>query len=249
MIHSNEANMPALYAAFALAQSQFGKIVKNTEVTMRPRDASKPTRKFKYADLDEILTAVRPALNANGIGLVQPVVPDAEGTSWLVTALVHKDGGALISRVLAPDLTEDPKVYGGLVSFMRRYMVSAMLGIAADADLDDDGRQPGDPYGDNDRGGPRVAAPPPARKSAARAPTTDDAALSVVSGHPAPGAGGAVGAGQLKNLQVKIKSLDITPEAVAALLAKVGVRAIDAGMSLGDWTKVKREIDAAARAV
>ncbi len=57
-----------LTAALAAAQAEFPLIPKNKEVTVRPRDGGTPY-KFKYATLETIFGAVRPALAKNGLSL------------------------------------------------------------------------------------------------------------------------------------------------------------------------------------
>jgi hypothetical protein len=83
------------------------------------------------------------------------------------------------------------------------------------------------------------AAPPPGRRSAAAAKTTSATSTSSVG----------VTEGQAKNLLAKIKSLDMTPDQVDKMLARVDVPAIGPKMSLADWKAVKAELDSLARAV
>lgn len=128
----------ALHAALARAQSQFPPIPKNREVTIRPRDRAPYS--FRYADLEGILSATRKPLTDNGLSLVQ-MVNSSQSYTAIVTRLMHEKGGVLESEVWIEPTTKytDPKTFGGLISYMRRYAVSSMLGVAADDDLDEDG--------------------------------------------------------------------------------------------------------------
>lgn len=103
---------------------------------------------------------------------------------------------------------------------------------------------------------PPPVASAPARRSAASARSNGAARHGAATGHNGAASGnGAASAntgiseGQLKNLQIKIKSLGLDTERLDQLLAKVGVHAIGPSMSLADWAAVKRELDAAARAM
>lgn len=136
--------MPALYAALARAQAKFQPIVKNREVQITMKSGGK--FKFRYADLEEIRAKTNPALTAEGLSIIQPVMSDpASGATWIETRLAHAEGGHIESRLdIKPAATfGDPKEFGAMVTYLRRYAVSALLGVAADDDLDQHGRGTG----------------------------------------------------------------------------------------------------------
>ena len=132
--------MSALYGALAAAQGAFKPIEKNRTVEIKPRD--KQAYKFRYADLEEILTKTRPALSENGLALIQRVEHHQNGP-LLICCLVHAGGGMLTSEVQIQSARElsDPKAFGAAITYHRRYLVTAMLGVAADDDLDEDGQE------------------------------------------------------------------------------------------------------------
>lgn len=137
--------LPALYAALAKAQATFQPIVKNREVMITMKSGGK--YKFRYADIDEITAKTRPALSANGLSILQPIQSDpATGATWIDTMLTHAEGGVITSRVdIKPAASySDPKEFGATVTYVRRYAVTALLGVAADDDLDESGRGAGD---------------------------------------------------------------------------------------------------------
>lgn len=145
-----DANLPALYAALAKAQAAFQPIVKNREVQITMKSGGK--FKFRYADIDEITAKTRPALAANGLSILQPIQSDpATGATWIDTMLTHSDGGVITSRVdIKPAASySDPKEFGATVTYVRRYAVTALLGVAADDDLDENGRGAGEGGGDH----------------------------------------------------------------------------------------------------
>ena len=133
--------MAALYAALARAQGKFLPITKNREVTIRMKAGG--SFRFRYADIEEINAKTRPALASEGLALIQPPQCDpATGASWIETLLVHKDGGVIKSRLDIKPLATygDPKEFGAAITYLRRYAVGPMLGVAADDDLDENGK-------------------------------------------------------------------------------------------------------------
>ncbi len=131
----------ALYAALARAQAKFKAIRKNREVTITMKSGGK--FKFRYADIDEINVATREALTSEGLSLVQPVRGDSSnGAHRIETILMHGSGGTLTSSIdiKPPAAYADPKEFGATVTYLRRYALSALLGLAADDDLDENGQ-------------------------------------------------------------------------------------------------------------
>ena len=142
-------NLAELFGALAKAQGQFKPIEKNREVTIRPRD--KAAYSFRYADLQEILAKTMPALSANGLALIQ-TVEQAQAGSTLFCRLVHAAGGEISSSISLPSPRDlgDPKAFGAAITYLRRYLVTSMLGVAADDDLDEDSTPAGEgPNGEN----------------------------------------------------------------------------------------------------
>jgi len=129
----------AMFAALAKAQGGFQDIKKNREVTVRPRD--KPSYTFRYADLDAAIKATRKPLSEHGLFVIQPLNDVNERTSEAVieTILGHEEGGTITSRLRVINDYPDPKQFGAVVTYLRRYAYTSMLNIAADDDLDEDG--------------------------------------------------------------------------------------------------------------
>lgn len=152
----------AFYDALAKAQGAFKPIVKNRTVSMdvqNKKTGNYYTVNFKYADMQEIDEKTRPALAANGLS-ISNVLVDVEGGAILTMNLVHSAGHRIGSEAFIMR-GDDLKQFGGRISYMRRYLKQALLDVAADDDLDEDGQGGGDPGTGN-------AAPPPmpARKTA-----------------------------------------------------------------------------------
>ena len=121
----------ALAAALAKAQAAFPAISRDKEVTVQTKAGG--SYKFKYAPLDAILAAVRAPLAANGLAIVQLLDED-----MLVTSLLHESGAILSGRTPIPQ-TEGVQAYGSAITYLRRYAIQALLGVAAEED--DDGNR------------------------------------------------------------------------------------------------------------
>ena len=146
--HGTPKQMAALYGALAAAQGGFESIVKNRSVKIEIKDDQR--RKvgeyvFRYADLEEVTAKTRPALSKNGLATIQPIGHSAKGGTALFMQLVHQDGGMLISEWPLASQANDIKALGAKISYLRRYLKTSMLDVAADDDLDE---QPQDGAGD-----------------------------------------------------------------------------------------------------
>jgi hypothetical protein len=139
----------SIAAALASAQAQMGKALKS---------ANNPHFKSKYADLASVVDACLPALNANGIAVVQPTTDDEHGNRYVETVLIHGDSGQdLRCRVPLIVAKNDMQGYGSAVTYARRYGLMSMAGIAPE---DDDGNAAAAaaPKQEERRPAPKVAA-------------------------------------------------------------------------------------------
>jgi hypothetical protein len=118
---------PELAAALAKAQSAFEAATKGKQ---------NPAFKSRYADLQSVVDAVRPALNAAGIWLMQDTA-EADGAVVIETVFVHSSGAQLrAGRLTMPVIKRDPQGYGSALTYARRYSMMTACGIAPE---DDDG--------------------------------------------------------------------------------------------------------------
>lgn len=125
-----------LMEALAKAQAGFTNPPRNREVEVfSARTQSR--YKFKYATLDAIIDHVRPHLTANGLWFFQTIEPEGGNRHRLVTTLAHSSGQFIRSEtpILAPTNAGNQE-FGSALSYMRRYALTALLGIAADEDDD-----------------------------------------------------------------------------------------------------------------
>lgn len=120
-----------LAAALAKAQASFLPVEKTRTVTVKMRaEKGGGSYSFSYAPLDTVLAATRPALGANGLALTQLIIHDE-----LVTMVLHADGGVLEARSVLPKIS-DMQGLGGAITYLRRYAIQAILGVAAEEDDD-----------------------------------------------------------------------------------------------------------------
>ena len=88
----------------------------------------------KFADLANVLSTVTPALNKNGLAVVQTFLDDA-----LITTLHHESGETIHSscKLVVCDGRNNTQEWGKAVTFQRRYSIVSLLGLVADMDTDD----------------------------------------------------------------------------------------------------------------
>lgn len=97
-----------------------------------------PHLKSKYADLPEVIQAVKSSLNAQGIAFLQTPDESEPAVLKLTTRLIHESGQWIESVMTLPLVKTDPQGYGSAMTYARRYALSAITGIYADDD--DDGQ-------------------------------------------------------------------------------------------------------------
>jgi hypothetical protein len=141
-----DGNMGEFFAALAAAQGTFETIEKKKKAFIKPRDATKAAYTFMYADLAEILEKTKAGRATNNLALTQLVTnkPREQGGVMIRTILGHSSGARMEATLDVPRGREgEVKDFGGYITYLRRYTVGPMLGVAADDDLDDNGDPPG----------------------------------------------------------------------------------------------------------
>lgn len=113
-------------------------------VKIAVKDSVNPHLKSKYADLGSVFDACRDALAENGLSVVQMPVSDEPGYIALETMLLHASGEFISSRARVRLQKDDPQGAGSGLTYLRRYSLSAALGVVSD---DDDGHAASAPRG------------------------------------------------------------------------------------------------------
>lgn len=101
------------------------------------KDKSNPYFKSSYADLHSVWGACRQVLSDNGLSVVQTMLM-VEGALNLVTILGHSSGQWIKSFLPVNTQKSDPQSLGSAITYMRRYSLAAIVGVAPEED-DDDG--------------------------------------------------------------------------------------------------------------
>lgn len=121
------------------------------EMKAAPMTGHNPHLKNRYATLNDVIDTARGPLARNGLAYVQmPTSPTdlAYGMIGLRTRLLHKSGEWLEDEMFFPvdpgsnRAVNSAQVAGGMLTYMRRYALAAMLGIVADEDADGNSPDP-----------------------------------------------------------------------------------------------------------
>jgi len=104
------------------------------EMSTPKKGSVNPFFKNKYADLNDVLEAVVPALNNNGIVVLQPLV-NIDGKNFVKTVLMHESGETFesIAEIFCAK-QNDAQSYGSGISYARRYALSSICGIGSEDD-------------------------------------------------------------------------------------------------------------------
>lgn len=115
-----------LAAALCLSQA---------EIENATKTASNPFFKSKYADLAEVLSCIKPIITKHGLSFTQ--MPGINSDIITVeTMILHSSGEFISSTCGTPAPKLDPQGIGSAITYLRRYSLSAVFGLAQE---DDDG--------------------------------------------------------------------------------------------------------------
>lgn len=110
-----------------------------TAVSNVAKDAANPHFRSRYASLAVVRDAVYPAFNSVGIAIIQTPHTGENGAVSVETILVHESGEIIefAGPAVIPS-KPDAQGVGSCITYLRRYNLLAITGIAP-ADEDDDG--------------------------------------------------------------------------------------------------------------
>jgi hypothetical protein len=123
--------MKTLFKSLAAFQQEVPVIIKNSQ-----------GYGYQFADLPAIFEVINPLMKKHGLGFTQTV-----NDSQLVTTIFHVESGesitgsANIPQGVQLKGMNDFQVLGSAITYMRRYHLSAMLGLVTDKDTDASGEQ------------------------------------------------------------------------------------------------------------
>ena len=123
-----------LSKAFAMFQSEVSNPINSTVNNFF---------KNKYATLGDVLNEVRPVLAKNGLSILQ--MPSGDGGLVQLTTLIMHSSGEWIETEPIIMRPEKPNAQGigSVLTYARRYALSAILGVASEDD--DDGNEASQP--------------------------------------------------------------------------------------------------------
>lgn len=129
-----QVSISQLATAYAKAQGHFRTPTLNRTAVIR-NAAGQFLYETHYADIQECIDCIKKPLADNGLSFVQTTQP-INGGWFLVLELLHASGES--KKTLLPiDVNKPPQQLGGLLTYLKRYQISAFFGLAAD--FDDDG--------------------------------------------------------------------------------------------------------------
>jgi hypothetical protein len=112
------------------------------EMNGASKDSNNPFFKSKYADLASVWNACREPLSKYGLAIVQ-AINDIDGSSYLITTLAHSSGQYMRSMLplkfdanKSAERVNPLQQLGSCITYLRRYALAAIVGIAPDDDDD-----------------------------------------------------------------------------------------------------------------
>jgi hypothetical protein len=217
-----EPTQSKVLAALSRAQSKFETVRRDAENPAFKR-AGKVSR---YATLESVIEAVRPALQSEGLVLVQKNIY-VNGFFGVETRLVHLESGEeTTSQFIAPLEKQNAQGVASILTYARRYEYFTLLGLVSE---DDDGNAAS---GVSPLGGKPVQTRK-TQKSTNKASQNDPETAS--AGSPAPEDGPVAPSVSETNNNPSICSVDTktTPEEAKAYIERakaVGAKLVSAGM-------------------
>lgn len=161
MIETSQA-VNEIFAAIHAAQGSMRGVAK---------DSANPHFKSRYASLENVIDAARPALQASNLAFTQAPGALIDGAIEVTTMLMHTSGQWLRSTLHVPLQKRDPQGVGSAITYGCRYALMATLGLPP---VDDDGEAAMDRTPPLKAGySPPPKAPPPA--------ATDSPALAAIT--------------------------------------------------------------------
>lgn len=120
---TQDKSLGKLAAALARAQRVMGGAAKDSKGNFG-----------KYATLASVWEACREPLAANELSVAQFPSSDGAGYVSVRTLLLHSSGEALESDIGAKARDASPQAVGAVITYLRRYALAAMVGIAPEDD-------------------------------------------------------------------------------------------------------------------
>lgn len=128
------ADAGALIEALAAAQGEFPLIDKK-HVGEVKNDAGRLLYTYRYADIADVLAAVRPVLSKHKLAVLQPTYI-RNGALIVATRLMHASGQWMESEYPVSAIGAKHQAMGGALTYARRYSLCSLIGVSAEEDKD-----------------------------------------------------------------------------------------------------------------
>lgn len=102
------------------------------------KDKDNPFFKSKYADMEAVVEATRPALSKNGLSVVQSVFRMDDTHTYLITLLLHASGQWIKSKAQINPQKADIQSLKSYNTYLRRICYESIVGVTT-GNEDDDG--------------------------------------------------------------------------------------------------------------
>ncbi|MEF3330599.1 ERF family protein [Oceanobacillus oncorhynchi] len=110
------------------------------EVKQPLKDADNPFFKSKYVPLENVVEAISRVAPNHGLSFVQWALNDENGRVGVATMLMHDTGEFIeFDPIFINAEKQTPQGAGSLITYLKRYSLSAVFGITSD--LDDDANE------------------------------------------------------------------------------------------------------------
>lgn len=104
------------------------------ETTNVHADSTNPFHKSKYASLNAHLALIKPIFSKHGLAILQFPVGDVESVG-INTIIIHNEGGRIEENVFIPcPQGMDGQKAGSVFSYLRRYALASVAGVATEDD-------------------------------------------------------------------------------------------------------------------
>lgn len=111
----------------------------NKEIQSIEKTEVNPFFKNKYADLNSIISYIRPYLAKHGLYIQQFPIYGGEGMLSVKTIVKHESGEYIESDSMPIKYGKTAQDFGGTNTYCRRYSISSILGLSFE--IDDDGNE------------------------------------------------------------------------------------------------------------
>ena len=127
-----------LYEALRAAQATLPEVGKNrtAKVKGKSKSGNEFEYSYKYADITDVLSAVRPHFAKHGLTILQPTRIDGNALQ-VATRIVHDKTGQFEESIYpVAAIGADHQALGSALTYARRYALCSMIGLAPDEDVD-----------------------------------------------------------------------------------------------------------------